>query len=257
VTELALALLPDAPPGVQWTTRGLIVTDPSLPFETVEALFRAAGEIKTAMSFIIGDLLNFAEARYSDRYVQAAEATGLSYSTLTNYASVMRKVAPSRRRESLRFSHHAEVASLEPEEQERWLAQAEERGWTTGELREALADGRAVARAVKQPAARQEVLDAVGTVDAARNLDAVRETLTRVGGGLEAETAEAIGIPRAIRALDEAGETVRRAAATLDRPILVDAARRVVANATVSGGFYMVELAVFVEFAALVATADA
>lgn len=258
---LGLAL-PDAPPGVEWTTRGLTVTDPSLPFETFESILRAAGEIKTAMSFIIGDLLNFGDARYGERYAQALDATGLSYSTLTNYASVMRKVAPSRRREGLRFGHHSEVAPLQPAQQIEWLDKAEANGWTRAELRDAMLDGRALdrSRQASPSAPKQDVLDGGGVVDAARNLSTVREALILADG----MTTDGLGgedlrerLPRAMRALDDAGDAIRQAAASLERPILVDVARRVVANATVSGGFYMVESAVFVEFAALVATADA
>jgi hypothetical protein len=40
----------------------------------------------------------------------------------------------SRRREKLPFTHHAVVASLEPDAQEYFLAQAEDKGWSKRQL---------------------------------------------------------------------------------------------------------------------------
>jgi hypothetical protein len=58
-------------------------------------------------------------------YAQAMDATGFSYSTVRNDAYVAEHVKVSRRRDTLSWSHHGEVAQLEPEEQDHWLAQAE------------------------------------------------------------------------------------------------------------------------------------
>jgi ParB family chromosome partitioning protein len=52
-----------------------------------------------------------------------------------NLASVSRRVAPARRRASLGWSIHAEVAKLEPEQQVEWLDRAEREGLTVEELR--------------------------------------------------------------------------------------------------------------------------
>lgn len=43
----------------------------------------------------------------------------------------------SRRRDNLTWTHHYEVAPLEPAEQDRLLALAEEKGWSVRELRKA------------------------------------------------------------------------------------------------------------------------
>lgn len=56
--------------------------------------------------------------------------------TLWNIASVARRVESSRRREDLSFSHHAEVAAFEPDEQEAWLADAVRHNWSVRELRD-------------------------------------------------------------------------------------------------------------------------
>jgi hypothetical protein len=125
-------------PGVEVTMTSLVVTDPSLSLEEYAKVAYAAGRFKSATSFWIGDLLNFGEKLYGDKYTEAMEATGLSYDTLANYASVCLRVARSRRREGLHFGHHAEVASLEPLQQIEWLEAAVVNGWRRAELRERL-----------------------------------------------------------------------------------------------------------------------
>lgn len=83
----------------------------------------------------IGEWLNFGERKWGDgSFVGAAAILGYSERTVRNIASITNNV--SRRRDDLSFSHHAEVASLEPEAQERWLDKAEENDWSTRELRE-------------------------------------------------------------------------------------------------------------------------
>jgi len=48
---------------------------------------------------------------------------------------VARKFELPRRRETLSFQHHAEVAALSPQDQDQWLAAAEEHEWSRNELR--------------------------------------------------------------------------------------------------------------------------
>lgn len=122
------------------TATSLTLTDADMPFDQYEALFAMFGKIKGLTSFLIGDGLNWGEGVYGDRYVQAAEATGLSPGTLMNYASVCRNVAKNRRREDLTFGHHAEVAKLEPEQQAAWLQRAVDERWTRSQMRLAILD---------------------------------------------------------------------------------------------------------------------
>src|SRR6185437_1157814 len=60
----------------------------------------------------------------------------------------------SRRRDTLSFQHHAEVAPLSPELQDEWLERAESEGWSRGELRRRL---RAELRAPARPHAGDTV----------------------------------------------------------------------------------------------------
>lgn len=248
MTELTIPRVAD----VSWSDTGLVVADPNLPFERFEELVRAAGAFGDAARWILGDLLLFGEGRYGERYAQALELARVGENQLSNYRYVCERVARSRRRENLSFSHHREVAPLEPAAQGRLLDQASKEGWTRAMLREKVTDLRAVAPppAKSAPPARQEVLPAPEAVDTARNLSTVRETLERLGGGLEDETARAVGIPAALRAVDEVGATVKRA---LEAPApaapagLYEAAHRVIRQATRSSGFAMVPLGVFEE----------
>lgn len=110
---------------------------PDLPYDQYEALAAMFGQLHRTSAWLIGDLLNYGERVYGEKYAQAEAATGLSKGTLMNMASVCSHIPRSRRRQSLPFSTHAEVAYLEPQEQERWLKKAASEGWTKEELRAA------------------------------------------------------------------------------------------------------------------------
>lgn len=125
-------------PGVELSYTALTISDPDLPYEAYAEIARAAGRFKTASSWWLGDLVNLGEELYGEKYVPAMEHSGLAYETLSNYAWVCRRIPRSRRRENLRFSHHSEVAFLEPRQQKRWLDAAEESGLTQKQLRLAI-----------------------------------------------------------------------------------------------------------------------
>jgi hypothetical protein len=101
----------------------------------------------------LGDWLVYGEQAYGDRYKQAIVDTSLSYQTLRNYAWVARTFPVSRRRDTLSFGHHAEVAALPNDEQDVWLARVDQLSWSCNKLRRAL-------RAAKLANRREE-----GTVD--------------------------------------------------------------------------------------------
>jgi len=81
--------------------------------------------ISDASIWWLGDWLVYGQDRYPDRYKRAIERTSLQYKTLRNYAWVARKFEVSRRRDTLSFQHHAEVAALPQDEQDVWLDCAE------------------------------------------------------------------------------------------------------------------------------------
>jgi hypothetical protein len=92
-------------------------------------------------AWCLGDWLVYGQDWYTDRYQRAVHDAGLDYQTLRNYAWVARAFSLSRRRDKLSFGHHAEVAALSPAEQDRWLDDAEEHGWSRNVLRKHLRPG--------------------------------------------------------------------------------------------------------------------
>jgi site-specific DNA-methyltransferase (adenine-specific) len=91
-----------------------------------------------AVHLWLGDWINYGEVHYDGKYSQALDATELDYGTLRNAAYVAKNVDLSRRRDNLSFSHHQEVAPLEPALQEKYLDLAEDKQWTRKELRKAI-----------------------------------------------------------------------------------------------------------------------
>lgn len=118
-------------------TSTALVLPPDTPYDQCEALAAMFGQLHRTSAWLIGDLLNHIERVYGETYAQAAEATGLSKGTLMNYTSVCSHIPRSRRRATVPFSTHAEVAYLPPEEQNDWLKKAVEHKWTKAELRAA------------------------------------------------------------------------------------------------------------------------
>lgn len=126
----------------QWsqvlTTKVGLQIPAGLTFESWELAGRQLSGIVNSSSWWLGDWLVYGKDHYSDRYERGVRAAGLQYQTLRNYAWVSRRFEVKRRRAALSFQHHAEMASLPVEEQERWLDQAEQQGWSTKQLRRAM-----------------------------------------------------------------------------------------------------------------------
>jgi hypothetical protein len=118
---------------------------PDVPYDQYEALAYMFGRVHRQTAWVLGDLLNYGEKVYGEKFAQAEAATGLAKSTLENYCSVCNRIPRSRRKKSLAFSIHAEVASLSPAEQTEWLSKASKEGWRRGRIREELAPMRAAA----------------------------------------------------------------------------------------------------------------
>lgn len=97
----------------------------------------------------VGDWVRYGTGRYGSKYAAAARVTGYDRQTLMNYVYVATRFEFSRRRENLSWSHHAELAALELEAQEKWLDRSERERLTVRDLREAVSskgdDGRSEA----------------------------------------------------------------------------------------------------------------
>lgn len=139
------------------TTIGLVVTEDDVPYELWEAYGGAIRRVEGAIQWIIGDWLNYGERKYGETYAQAMDETDMEYQALANYKWVAGQVEFSTRVENLSWTHHREVANMEPEEQEYWLNEAVEQGYTVRGLREAIRDERLIA-APPLPVGKYQVL---------------------------------------------------------------------------------------------------
>lgn len=70
-----------------------------------------------AIQWLIGDWINYGEAHFSEKAAQAVDATGWQLDTVQQCARVAAQVPPSRRSPDLSWTHHREVADLEPKAQ--------------------------------------------------------------------------------------------------------------------------------------------
>lgn len=99
--------------------------EPDLPLEEWLESGRKLGLLGRNIPWWIGDWLRYGNHAYGERYARAARITGYDAQTLMNMVYVASHCPPTRRRGNLSWSHHAEVAALDPEEQDAWLDRAE------------------------------------------------------------------------------------------------------------------------------------
>ena len=93
------------------------------------------GAIGRGVNWWLGDWLRFGNVKFGERYVRASRITGYDVQTLMNMVYVATRFESGRRRERLSWSHHAELAALEPPEQEEWLTRAENERLSVRDLR--------------------------------------------------------------------------------------------------------------------------
>lgn len=82
------------------------------------------GLVSKSTNWWLGDWVRFGQRRYDQRYQRASELTGYDEQTLMNLAYVAGRFEISRRRETVSWSHHAELAKLDVADQELWLSRA-------------------------------------------------------------------------------------------------------------------------------------
>jgi len=91
-----------------------------------------------------GDVLNFGGRKWGEKYEWALEKGDYSFQPLRDAVWVSGRIELSRRRDKLTWSHHREVAALEPTQQDAMLDRAERGGWSVQELRRAVRDARRI-----------------------------------------------------------------------------------------------------------------
>ncbi|MFG3207663.1 LmbU family transcriptional regulator [Streptomyces sp. NPDC048192] len=130
------------------TTKVGLQMPAKMAYDEWERAGRQLADVLDSSSWWLGDWLVYGKDHYTDRYQRGIRAAGLSYQTLRNYAWVSRRFDLTRRRPTLSFQHHAELASMPVAEQDLWLDRAEQGQWTTKQLRGAI---RAARRGEQQP----------------------------------------------------------------------------------------------------------
>ena len=120
--------------------------EPGLPFHDWAEVGKSLARIERASRWWIGDWLAYGDDAFAEnwgeRYTEALAATGLDYTTVAHYKLVSSRIDFCTRVQKLSWSHHREVAPLDPAEQKEWLAKAEQNGWTCQQLRQWLKRGK-------------------------------------------------------------------------------------------------------------------
>jgi hypothetical protein len=208
-----------APVGAHWPAgRGHVavpriglVFPPRLPFAAWLAVGAQLAAVAASSAWCLGDWLIYGQAAYAGRYQDAIERSGLEYQTLRNYAWVAGRFELSRRRDTLSFGHHAEVAALPEAEQDYWLRKAEEFCWSTTRLRREVR----ASLAERQQGPQGLHLEPGGRLGAGRR-HTVRVTLTSAQLALCEQAARSQGMtlrPWAARVLEQAAQHARHGAA--------------------------------------------
>src|SRR5262245_2726857 len=116
---------------------GLLVEgEPS--YEEWEHARKSLSLADSSVHWWIGDWLNYGQRAYGQKFAQALEETEFNYDTLQADKWVSQRIEMLRRRNNLSWSHHREVAALEPVEQDELLEAAVSGKWTLKQLREAV-----------------------------------------------------------------------------------------------------------------------
>lgn len=118
-----------------WFVEGRLVLPESLHFDAWLLIGQQLQRMQRSVSWWVGDWMLYGEGRYGERFSQALDATGYAKHSIQNAASVAKAIPPSRRRELVPFSHHAEVVSLPPAQQDELLAQVEKEDMPVAKLR--------------------------------------------------------------------------------------------------------------------------
>jgi hypothetical protein len=99
------------------------------------AVGRRLGGISRSNQWWLGDWLRYGTVKWGERYVEAAKIAGYDVRSLANMASLAACFEMSRRRDNLTWSHHAVVAALDPDEQDKWLDMAAAERLSVADLR--------------------------------------------------------------------------------------------------------------------------
>ena len=122
------------------------------------------GSMTRCSQWWLGDWIRYGTSRWGEKYKEASRITGYDIQSLRNISWVAGRVEVSRRRDDLTWSHHAEVSSLDPEEQDKWLDLASSEKLSVSDLRTELRTARRKGKAPELPADARSSREAVSRI---------------------------------------------------------------------------------------------
>lgn len=135
--EEVLPAVKEERPAVQYEAVGLRLPE-NLTREQWEEVADTIQQMVVSVPWWVGDVLVYGQ-RYGEEMWQAIkEHGGADYERLRKYMWVAEKVPIGTRVPALKWSHHREVADLEPDEQRVWLQRAQDEELSANALRKAI-----------------------------------------------------------------------------------------------------------------------
>lgn len=99
--------------------------DDKTPMEEQMAILDHTLTLSDHVGFMIGDILNFGEVTWGDKYKRLLQQTGKALSTLRGYSEASRRIPLEKRVAALSFSHHREILRLDDKKMEKVLEDLE------------------------------------------------------------------------------------------------------------------------------------
>lgn len=125
-------------PSIPGTTETGLQLPPDLSYEDWARVGHALGRMGRAVQWWLGDWLLYGEHRYGEKFAQAAAETGFDEQTLNACQWVASRFPDMRRRISLSWSHHRNVAALPEVEADAMLGRAERESLSVHDMRRAV-----------------------------------------------------------------------------------------------------------------------
>lgn len=112
--------------------------DEDIPYDQWEYLAQSLQAISGSLNWIVGDVLNYGNHKYGEKYAQAVDVLGWAVQRAKDACWVAGSVLSENRNPNLSWTAHRHVAHLKPDQQKYWLDLAEETGASSAELFQAI-----------------------------------------------------------------------------------------------------------------------
>jgi hypothetical protein len=130
----------ELPHGASVSATGLRLLDLEINIDQWSEIGAKLSNMHYSVQWAIGDWWAYGYRTYRDKAHKIVEKLPYTKESVMNLGTVARSVPPSLRNEALSFSHHVAVASLEHEDQKKWLKRAGGNPrWSVKKLRDSIA----------------------------------------------------------------------------------------------------------------------